>query len=217
MRMHCPSCGAEVDDADQFCYRCGAELRPGVVIEAKPPPPGYVPPTPYAPVPPAAPHPPSRPLVPSPRLIEYGGFWRRFGAYIIDSLIVVFLQLALSAALGILPWAWNWIVTGGGLPWYWLSPFVWLEWLLLLAVDWLYFAGFECSSMQATPGKMALGLVVTDLTERRITFLRATARYLSKIVSVLTLYIGFVMIGFTAKKQGLHDMMAGTLVFHKGV
>jgi uncharacterized RDD family membrane protein YckC len=59
---------------------------------------------------------------------------------------------------------------------------------------------------------MALGIIVTDLEGRRIGFGRATGRYFAKILSALILGIGFLMVAFTQRKQGLHDMIAGTLV-----
>jgi uncharacterized RDD family membrane protein YckC len=70
----------------------------------------------------------------------------------------------------------------------------------------------ESSSMQATLGKMALGLKVTDLNGKQISFGKATGRYFAKIISAIILLIGFIMVAFTEKKQGLHDMIAGTLV-----
>ena len=80
---------------------------------------------------------------------------------------------------------------------------------------WIYFAAFESSPKQATPGKMALGIKVTDLNGRRIGFGKATGRYFGKILSFIILGIGFIMIAFTEKKQGLHDKMAGCLVVNK--
>lgn len=71
----------------------------------------------------------------------------------------------------------------------------------------------ESSSWQGTLGKKALGLRVTDLEGNRVGFGRATGRYFAKIVSGLILFIGYIMVGFTAKKQGLHDMMVATLVY----
>jgi uncharacterized RDD family membrane protein YckC len=73
----------------------------------------------------------------------------------------------------------------------------------------------ESSARQATLGKMALGIVVTDLDGNRIGFGRATGRYFAKILSALILLIGFIMAAFTQKKQGLHDIIAGTLVVKK--
>jgi uncharacterized RDD family membrane protein YckC len=154
----------------------------------------------------------------TPRLVEFAGFWNRFGASIIDGLILFAVELGIYTILGLFPWGLSWLLGGGGWflwSWSWW-PFGFL-WFLSFFTSWLYFAGFECSSAQATPGKRALGLVVTNLNLERISFGRATARYFSKFFSELTLYIGYVMIGFTAKKQGLHDMIAGTLVFKKGV
>jgi uncharacterized RDD family membrane protein YckC len=78
--------------------------------------------------------------------------------------------------------------------------------------SWLYFAAFESSRWQATPGKKVLGLRVTDLEGKRLSFIRASGRYFGKIISWLLLGLGFVMAGFTEKKQALHDMLASCLV-----
>jgi len=72
------------------------------------------------------------------------------------------------------------------------------------------------SGWQATVGKRALGMVVTGLDGRRISFARATGRHFAKYISALILFIGFIMAAFTAKKQALHDMIAETLVIHSG-
>jgi uncharacterized RDD family membrane protein YckC len=79
----------------------------------------------------------------------------------------------------------------------------------------LYYAWFESSRYQATPGKLAVGMIVVDLEGNRISFRKALVRNLSKIVSAAILDIGFIMIGFTEKRQGLHDMIAGTVVVMK--
>ena len=62
---------------------------------------------------------------------------------------------------------------------------------------------------------MALGIVVTDMQGRRISFLRATGRYFGKIVSGMLIMIGYLMQPFTEKRQTLHDIMAGCLVLRK--
>jgi len=81
---------------------------------------------------------------------------------------------------------------------------------------WLYYAWMESSSWQGTLGKKALGLIVTDLEGRRVTFGRATGRYFSKMITgLIPLAIGYIMAGFTAKKQAIHDMIAGCLVLRK--
>jgi uncharacterized RDD family membrane protein YckC len=80
---------------------------------------------------------------------------------------------------------------------------------------WLYFAMMESSNKMATLGKMAIGIKVTDLNGNRISFGRATGRYFAKILSGMILMIGYIMAGFTEKKQALHDMIASCLVVMK--
>ncbi|MCC7256323.1 MAG: RDD family protein [Dokdonella sp.] len=83
--------------------------------------------------------------------------------------------------------------------------------------QWLYFALFESSSWQATPGKRALGLKVVDDNGNRIGFGRATGRYFAKILSGMIFNIGYLMAGLTARKQALHDYVASTLVVFRSV
>jgi len=89
--------------------------------------------------------------------------------------------------------------------------------LLGLIVGWLYFALQESSARQATLGKLAMGIKVTDGQGRRIGFGRATGRFFGKLLSGLIFAVGFMMAGFTARKQALHDMLANTLVVFRGV
>jgi len=102
--------------------------------------------------------------------------------------------------------------------------FVWDEtWALMVMLSniwnviltWLYYTLSESSGSQATLGKKALGLVVTDEAGHRISFGRANGRYFGKIISGLLLCIGYLMAAFTDRKQALHDIMAGTLVLKK--
>jgi uncharacterized RDD family membrane protein YckC len=79
---------------------------------------------------------------------------------------------------------------------------------------WLYYAFQEAGRYQATIGKRAMGLIVTDLEGYQISFGRATGRYFAKCLSSMTLGIGYIMAGFTQKKQALHDMVASTIVQH---
>ena len=66
--------------------------------------------------------------------------------------------------------------------------------------------------MRGSLGKRACGLIVVDMEGRRLTFLRATARYFSKMLSALVLFVGYLMIAFTERRQGLHDLIASTVV-----
>jgi uncharacterized RDD family membrane protein YckC len=82
-------------------------------------------------------------------------------------------------------------------------------------VPWIYTAYLESSSNQSTLGKLAVRAAVTDMQGNRITFSRATLRFFGKILCIFTLFIGFLIIAFTGYKQGLHDKIAGTLVFRQ--
>ncbi|MDD1681583.1 MAG: RDD family protein, partial [Methanoregula sp.] len=84
--------------------------------------------------------------------------------------------------------------------------------IVLIVIPWLYFAGFESSRSQATPGKLLMHIVVTDMTGNKPTFARVTLRHFAKFVSALIIFIGFLMIGLTQRRQGLHDRIAGCLV-----
>jgi uncharacterized RDD family membrane protein YckC len=86
--------------------------------------------------------------------------------------------------------------------------------LLLHLILWLYFAAFESSAWQATPGKKIWGLIVCDLNGQRVSFGRATGRYFGKLISQFFM-IGYLMAGFTKRKQALHDMLAGCLVLKR--
>jgi uncharacterized RDD family membrane protein YckC len=132
----------------------------------------------------------------------YAGFWRRVAAAILDGLVLGIVTVPLSLALG----GGNDIGTDSSMNY---SP---AAQSISTALGWLYSALMESSTRQATLGKMAMGIMVTDLEGRRIGFGKATGRYFAKILSALILLIGFLMVAFTARKQGLHDILAGTLV-----
>jgi uncharacterized RDD family membrane protein YckC len=135
----------------------------------------------------------------------YAGFWRRVIAYFIDAIVI---WVVLGVLIGIMAVAGDTLVSDDGA----VNPALFLLYPLILVGIWLYFALMESSASQATLGKMALSIKVTDLEGRRIGFGRATGRWFGKFISGAILYIGFMMAGWTAKKQALHDMMAGTLV-----
>jgi uncharacterized RDD family membrane protein YckC len=132
----------------------------------------------------------------------YAGFWRRVVAAILDGLVVSIVTVPLTLALG----GGDDIGSNSGM---YYSP---AASSISILLGWLYAALMESSSKQATLGKMAMGAIVTDLEGRRIGFGKATGRHFAKILSALILGIGFLMVAFTARKQGLHDILAGTLV-----
>ena len=132
--------------------------------------------------------------------VAYGGFWIRFVAYLIDAILLSVVYGVVATVLGVdlmSPDFVNYAPEAN---------------LISLLVGWLYFALLESSERGATVGKMAMGLRVVSNDGQRISFLNATGRYFAKIISAIILCIGFIMIGFTERKRGLHDMLASTLV-----
>lgn len=88
-------------------------------------------------------------------------------------------------------------------------------WILAMIIQILYFTFMESSKYQATVGKLALGLMVTDVNGAKLDFTKALVRNLCRIISNITMLIGYIIAGFTEKKQALHDIIAGTLVVKK--
>jgi len=183
--MFCQACGHENAVGTNFCSKCGGPLSP------------YVPPR-------------SSPAQFGENTLAfagYAGFWKRFGAAMLDGFVLILADTLAGAVFGggnsamsFIPGPAN-ILTG--------------KLAVMTIAKILYFILMESSSAQATLGKMALGIKVTTLDGQRIGVGRATGRYFGKIVSTLILFIGFIMAGFTEKKQALHDIMAGTLVVNK--
>jgi uncharacterized RDD family membrane protein YckC len=218
--MYCSKCGANVPEGAVFCSACGQAVP---ATSAVPPaPPAYTPPSP---VPPPTQYPPA--YVPPAQAawqtsarppVAYAGFWLRLVAFLIDLIVLYFvgtiITLPFIASMGLRG------IMRGRMP---MSPEEWMPLmgafirliLIRTVLNWLYYALLESSAWQATLGKKALGLEVTDLEGRRISFGRATGRFFAKMISALILWIGFIMAGFTEKKQALHDMIAGTLVIRK--
>lgn len=181
--MYCSKCGVQNPDDATFCSGCGSQLGTGAVVVSKE----------------VATH--------------YAGFWRRFVAVLLDSVILAIGGFIIGGIFGFMIGAFLGAmgtdiptiqaIAGG------------FGYVLGIVLNWLYFTLLESSSKQATLGKMALGIVVTDLNGNRISFGRATGRHFGKIISGMILCIGFLMAGFTKKKQALHDIIAGCLVVRK--
>jgi predicted Zn finger-like uncharacterized protein len=132
----------------------------------------------------------------------YAGFRKRFSAAIIDGFILAVAGLIIGGLAGFIYGYRTGTPEGAGA----------LGNIVGVILGWLYFALMESSSKQGTLGKMALGIKVTDLSGNAISFGRATVRHFGKILSTIILLAGYLMVAFTAKKQGLHDMIAGCLV-----
>jgi uncharacterized RDD family membrane protein YckC len=144
--------------------------------------------------------------------VEYAGFWLRFVAAIIDGLVLLIPGMVLGFLVGMVLA----ITLHDKVSPRELSTIANLVGNVVgILMRWIYEATMESSSYQATVGKMVLGLKVTDLDGRRISLGRASGRYFGKILSALICMVGYIMAGLTEKKQGLHDILAGTLVVRK--
>jgi uncharacterized RDD family membrane protein YckC len=231
--MFCPKCGKEADSSGKFCNQCGSELstpkqntsekmvfcnRCGKETDAR----GTfcqwcgndlrIPAQPVYSSPPVG---SSYPLPPPPPPSPYAGFWVRLMAWFIDTIILGIIAFFIGVFLGVLyyasynPYRYNYYYD------YTSSPaFVVTFYVLFIPIVWLYFAAQESSEYQATIGKRAMRIKVTDIYGKPISFMRATGRWASKIISAIVLGLGFIIIGFTDRKQGLHDMIVDTLVLY---
>lgn len=202
--MFCSVCGGEVQSTDRFCPKCGQTVS-------------YAAPAAYA----------AQPGVSAPPMMahRYAGFWLRFVAYLIDNLIVG-IPTCIIALVAI-------AMTGGFAALVARFPkdpnpdpaelialvssmigFIALIAICGIAISWLYYAGLESSERQATLGKSILALRVTDINGQRLSFAHASGRYFAKLITSLVPFaIGWILAGFTEKKQALHDFIAGTLVW----
>ncbi|HLK04933.1 MAG TPA: RDD family protein [Candidatus Acidoferrum sp.] len=212
--MYCSKCGSTIAETVTVCPVCGQPQGAGIPI---PPPPLLQPAGPMD----VTPH-----WQPAP-VVAYAGFWLRLVAHLLDGfivgvpvLIIVFIILLSSSAGTILrnfpnppPGPDD---PGGAAFGVALAIGIGAIIIVALVGSWLYYAGFESSSWQATPGKKVLNIVVTDLNGTRISFGRATGRFFSKwVTQLIPLGIGYILAGITERKQALHDMIASTLVLRR--
>jgi uncharacterized RDD family membrane protein YckC len=213
--MYCPKCGKETEQSGNFCQVCGANLKD----------PKETPQKPFL----------KRRVGPI-KTEKFSGLGGRFLGGLVDLVFLVLFDLMAVAIIGIISWilvrpdpvseairmlyqyyyhvprtdATGHVVNAIVPPQIILSALV-----LLVLVPWIYSAFLESSRNQATLGKLAIGAAVTDMQGNRITFARGSLRFFGKVLCVLTLFIGFLLIAFTSYRQGLHDKIAGTLVFRQ--
>jgi uncharacterized RDD family membrane protein YckC len=226
--VYCSKCGSLVEDGAAFCQACGYPAQatasagglPMGASSAAALPSGYDP-SAYPAASQAIP-----PVVYAQPIVQYAGFWLRVVAYLIDSVVmgVAFMALfipfailtGLTAVLGNIHPGEDprdvGAVLGGT---FFLGLFTVVS--LAFLGGWLYHAKMESSSWQATLGKKALNLRVTDLYGARISFARASGRHFAKLITgLIPLGVGFMLAGLTERRQALHDMIAGCLVLRDG-
>lgn len=229
--MQCDKCGNALAEGATFCNQCGSPVQPAPPATSEPEPPsvtvliepgaGVWAPGPESAAAPEEGEPaqaPSEraydaPFVPPAAMpaaqpafsARYAGFWRRFAALLIDWFVFSSIEIFIAAARGIplnaRPSTEPEVIAKA--------------FLINLVIFWLYWSICESSPWQATIGKRAMDVYITDLKGRRIGFGQASGRFFGKIVSFLIFGIGFLMIGFTERKQALHDLLAGCLVVRR--
>jgi uncharacterized RDD family membrane protein YckC len=146
-----------------------------------------------------------------PRVV-YSGFWRRFAAAFIDAIIVGIPFSIIQRMVGTQEFINTFYLTRS----FEAITFATVAYSIFsIIARWLYFAILESGKMQATIGKLALGIIVTDESGERISFGRATGRHFGKYISTIILFFGFFMMLWDDRNQTLHDKMAGTLVIKK--
>jgi len=141
--------------------------------------------------------------------MNYAGFWIRLVAVFLDTLILMVANCGLGFTIGLY----------GSLSLEQLSgpqdpALSLIQFLLGTVVGWGYSAGLTCSSYQGTLGKKIMGIKVVGADGERISFGRATGRFFATYLSTFLCCVGYLMVAFNAKKQGLHDLIAETYVVH---
>jgi len=219
--MFCTKCGETMADDADFCGACGTQ-----VIRVRPMPTIAWNPAPTTPTPaPSSASSQDWTSASATRVgarVLYAGFWLRAMAYMVDIFLLGLLATPLLALL--LPADSERWRQYSELPLHeMLDPFspavlpvMVVVMPVVLLCGWLYYALCESSSWQGTLGKKWLRLWVSDLEGRPVTFGRASARFFGKIITGFVPFgIGYFLAGFTARKQALHDILAGCLVLRR--
>lgn len=185
--LFCSNCGTAVNGTETYCPKCAA-----------PQPNRFV--TPQTVV----------------RPTTYAGFWVRFIAIFIDSIIINAVMTPIAFVL-MIPIGLSMRPDEQPDPaqvMRFMMPMIMIAGFTLV-VSWLYEALMMSSSKRATLGKMIFGIIVVDTEGRQLTFGHATGRHFAKWISNMTMLIGYIMAAFTERKQALHDVIAGTLVLRQ--
>ncbi len=143
---------------------------------------------------------------------HYAGFWRRFVAALLDQIILLVGRAFVYGAIGLIIYAMLFVLDARSQADLVLRIYAGILALLDFWITWIYFAGMESSSLQGSLGKLAVGIRVCSADLQRITFEQATARYFSKILSSLTIGVGYLLCAYSSKKQALHDFVAKTVL-----
>ncbi|WP_238582994.1 RDD family protein [Dehalococcoides mccartyi] len=146
----------------------------------------------------------------SPLALEFAGFWRRFGAFIIDNIIISIISSAFVPVHWFeIPVFWN-IDSLSGI-WWLAAPIIAFSNVLSLLAMVAYFVFFWYWRGQ-TPGMMIAQIKVIRVDASGVSLGNSIIRFLGLIISTLPLGLGFFWIACDRRKQGWHDKMADTVV-----
>jgi uncharacterized RDD family membrane protein YckC/RNA polymerase subunit RPABC4/transcription elongation factor Spt4 len=137
--------------------------------------------------------------------ISYAGCTRRAAAHILDMLVILFAFYGLGFVIGLLSPFLGGDAPADGPTWHTVT------YGLTIVCTWLYFAIFESSPRQATPGKVILGMRVTDEDGEGLTFFFATVRFFAKFLPG-PLLVGYLMALVTERRQAFHDKVVDSVV-----
>ena len=146
--------------------------------------------------------------VPTPGLLNYAGFWIRFGAKLIDGVIIWVVQMAAMLLFGPM----------FGLNFFSTDPPTNFSFLILypfLFAASIFYSVWFVGKYGATPGKMALGLKIVSSAGEPVSYVKALARFFAEMVSAIICYIGYIMAAFDEERKALHDQICNTRVIRK--
>jgi uncharacterized RDD family membrane protein YckC len=185
--IFCNRCGHPSASDAQFCQKCGLAIALAPYSRAD--------------------------LIPPIALPHFAGFWIRVVAAILDFVLQFAASFPIKSLLGSVITA---AAMSAQLPMHNVLQATRIARISIGALlIFAYRAGMESSVYQATLGKMAMGLKITDLEGKRISVGRAVGRYFAKCLSLLSLGIGYAMAGFDKEKRALHDRIVATLVVYR--
>jgi uncharacterized RDD family membrane protein YckC len=200
--LNCEKCEAEIPEGTSVCPQCETPVSVGQIG------PVYVPQN--VPLPEVVPASPELSRLP-PRP-AFAGFWLRAVAYLFDTVLI---SLVFGLIASFYPATFIKFPNAASTPLISLPQLTPIAFAITMTATWFYYTLFEASAWQATPGKRVLRLYVAGVNGQRVTFARAAARNLAKIISSLTFLVGYLVAGFTEKKQALHDILASCLVLRR--
>ena len=176
----CPRCNSTNEPGSQYCFGCGLPIEESRARSA-----------------------PAQPYGAATDTADRAGFWVRLAASLVDSIILVFVLLALQA-----------VFVDGAFSNSADEAASNVVSTVNFVINVAYFGTLVAIS-QATLGKRVFGLYIVRPDGSRVGFGRAVARYFATLLSAAILLIGFIMIGLRRDKRGLHDLICDTVVLRR--